>query len=79
MCKLLNAGFFKLRKSKIFWAMIIATVLISIIAVILETKTDALSQDNLDIILSENLRVISFIIIMFIILFTGNEYSERNN
>lgn len=79
MYKLLKAGIYKLIKSKIFWGMIATVILIAGIRLGIELPKDEYSKDRLENILFENIYITAFAIAIFISLFTGVEYSERNN
>ncbi len=80
MFKLINAGFYRLRKSKIFWGMIIATILITVITYyILNTDIIHIDGVKLEKNFVSTLSFISFIIAAFITLFNNSEFSERND
>lgn len=71
MYKLLNAGFYRLRKNKIFWGIIVITL---IIAGVLFYMLDL--SDGIDIILLKNIETIGFFISIFTSLFVGLEYAN---
>ena len=77
MCNLLRAGFFKLRKSSVFFGMIIVAILIGIMRVGSEIIASVLDS-NLDNILIGSTNIIAFVIAVFMALFTGMEHNERN-
>jgi len=80
MYNLLKADFFKLRKSKTFWGMIIVTILIAVLVLILKNNDIIVyNQDNLENAIINNINILGFVIVVFIGLFTGIEYSERYN
>lgn len=76
MSKLLRAGFFKLFKSKIFYAIIIATIVIAMIMVKVAETEKTILIENLDMTLVGNVNIIAFVIVVFVIVFTGSEYSR---
>ena len=82
MYKLINAGLYRLIKSKIFWCMIIATILMTVITYFI-FKFDMFAFSSDKVVLENNytsdLIFISFIIAIFITLFNGSEFSERYN
>ncbi len=75
MYKLLSAGMFKLSKSKVFFSMIIITLLIAIIMVGVAKKENNILIENLETVLVGNINIIAFFIVIFVTLFTGTEYS----
>ena len=73
MGKLLKAGFYRLEKSKLFWGLIIATIIMSYASFYLMQEQEIkLEQKFLS-----NLNFISFIIAIFVVFFTSVEFSGR--
>lgn len=71
MYKLLNAGFYRLRKNKIFWGIIVITLIIAgVLFNMLELSY------GIDIILLKNIETIGFFISIFTSLFVGLEYAN---
>lgn len=75
MYKLLSVGMFKLSKSKVFFSIIIITLLIAIIMVGFAKKENNILIENLETVLVGNINIIAFFIVIFVTLFTGTEYS----
>lgn len=81
MFKLLKAGLFRLRKSKVFWAILVLSVIAagaSIYFGINAEKHYFDAEEGVDTTLIRNIIFISFFITVFISLFTGVERSERH-
>ena len=81
MYKLLNAGFYKLIKNKVFWIMMFATVImvLSLPFVGNEFVTIIDKSKGTEEVLIMNMNVIPFIIAIFITIFTSTDFSERNH
>ena len=75
MWKLLKAGLFRLRKSKILYAMIVVTIIVASIKIYVESK-DTLPE--LEIALIDNIGIMSFVIALLISAFVGDDISERS-
>ena len=85
MYKLLNAAFFRLKKNKIFYFLIIVTIVIALF--ILYSRYDTEMKDikygfpltslkSTDRLLVDNLMFIGFMMSLFTSLFVGTEYSD---
>lgn len=71
MYKLLNANFFRLKKSKVFWGVIIITVILACIFLI-----NSISNiEYIDNLLFSNINIIGLFIATFTSLFIGKEYA----
>ena len=77
MYELLSLGMFKLRKSKMFLIMLIITLLISIFMIGIAKKGNNILIENLETALVGNINIIAFLIVIFVTLFTGTEYTGR--
>ena len=75
MWKLLKAGFFRLRKSRILYAMIVVTIIIASIKIYVESK-DTIPE--LEIALIDNIGIMAFVIALLISAFVGDDISERS-
>ena len=73
MGKLLKAGFYRLEKSKLFWGLIIATIIMSYASFYLMQEQGMKLEQKFP----SNLNFISFIIALFIVFFTSVEFSSR--
>ncbi len=71
MYKLLNAGFYRLRKNKIFWGILIITLGMACIFLYSVSSSTAIDQ-----LLLKNIGVIGIFISIFISLFVGLEYAN---
>lgn len=72
MYKLLKAGFYRLRKDKIFWIFIVITIALSIFA-LMRYSSNGLKLENL---FNEFIYYEGLFISLFISLFIGREHSE---
>ena len=77
MYELLSLGMFKLRKSKMFLIMLIITLLIAIFMIGIAKKENNIIIENLETALVGNINIIAFLIVIFVTLFTGTEYTGR--
>lgn len=77
MYNLLSLGMFKLSKSKMFFIIIIVTLLIAILMIGVAKKGNNTLIENLETVLVGNINIIAFLIVIFATLFTGAEYSGR--
>ena len=71
MYNLLSLGMFKLSKSKMFFIIIVVTLLIAILMIGVAKKGNNTLIENLETVLVGNINIIAFLI------FTGAEYSGR--
>ena len=74
---LLSLGMIKLSKSKMFFIIIVVTLLIAILMIGVANKGNNTLIENLDTVLVGNINIIAFLIVIFATLFTGAEYSGR--
>ena len=77
MYNLLSLGMFKLSKSKMFFIIIVVTLLIAILMIGVAKKGNNTLIENLETVLVGNINIIAFLIAIFATLFTGAEYSGR--
>ncbi len=77
MYNLLSLGMFKLSKSKMFFIIIVVTLLIAILMIGVAKKGNNTLIENLETVLVGNINIIAFLIVIFATLFTGAEYSGR--
>ena len=73
MYKLLNAGFYRLIKNKVFWGILIITL--GIAGVFLYNKLDD-STNSIDNLLLDHIGIIGIFISIFTTLFVGSEYAN---
>lgn len=74
MSNLLKAGFFRLRKSSIYWMFVILTIVIAIFNLIKFNNTEF--QTTLIKVLNDYIIYIGIFIAIFISIFVGKEYSD---
>jgi len=82
MYKLLNAGFTRLKKNRIFWSLIIITLVIASITLLNQYKETVHYRetgfpiDHTEELLVDFTKIIGFFIAVFTSLFVGTEYSN---
>ena len=76
MYKLLNAGFSRLIKNKIFWGIVVITVIIALGLVFNRISSSGFFENELEPVLTNYIYFIGFFIAIFTSLFVGTEYSD---
>lgn len=82
MYKLLNAGFTRVKKNKIFWSLIIISILFASVMLLnqykdlVRSKETGYSIDHTEKLLVDFIKVIGFFIAVFTSLFVGTEYAN---
>ena len=74
---LLNAGFFRLKKTKIFWCIIGITLIIAIFSILNKISTNNQeTTGEIDTILLNYINLIGFILAIFISFYVGEEFTN---
>ena len=73
MYKLLKASFFRLKKNKVFWGIVIITIILAISFLVNSMKNEF--KYKIDSILFNNIQIIGLFIAVFTSLFIGTEYA----
>ena len=73
MYKLLKASFFRLKKNKVFWGVVIITIILAISFLVNSMKNEF--KYKIDSILFNNIQIIGLFIAVFTSLFIGTEYA----
>ena len=73
MCKLLKAGFFRLKKDLMLWLFIFLTIGISIYTLCYSTTLEGV---RLDTLINEFIQYVGIFIAIFVSVFVGKEHSE---
>lgn len=76
MYKLLNAGFSRLMKNKIFWGIVIITIIIALGLVLNRISSSGFFENEIEPVLTNYILFIGFFIAIFTSLFVGTEYSD---
>lgn len=76
MYKLLNAGFSRLIKNKIFWGIVIITIIIALGLVLNRISSSGFFENEIEPVLTNYILFIGFFIAIFTSLFVGTEYSD---
>ena len=76
MYKLLNAGFSRLMKNKIFWGIVIITIIIALGLVLNRISSSVFFENEIEPVLTNYILFIGFFIAIFTSLFVGTEYSD---
>lgn len=77
MYKLLNAGFWRLKKNKIFWSLVIITISIAVFILSNNIINNFSGEkEGIDRLIISFINFIGFFIAMFTSLFVGTEYSD---
>ena len=76
MYKLLNAGFSRLMKNKIFWGIVIITIIIALGLVLNRISSSGFFENEIEPVLTNYIYFIGFFIAIFTSLFVGTEYSD---
>ncbi len=82
MSKLLNASFWRLKKNKIFWGVIIITLVIASFMLITRYLDEVryneynIQSNTIDSLFIKFINIIGFLIAIFTSLFVGTEYSD---
>ena len=73
MCKLLKAGFFRLKNDLMFWLFIFLTIGISVYTLCYSTT---LERVRLDTLINKFIQYIGIFIAVFVSIFVGKEHGE---
>ncbi len=73
MCKLLKAGFFRLKKDLMLWLFIFLTIGISIYTLCYSTTLEGV---RLDTLINKFIQYVGIFIAIFVSVFVGKEHSE---